>query len=108
MTEFAGTLRTRVEIWEDTADRNASGLTAGLWTRVARCLARVEPDGFGALEEGMTLSALQRFRVTMRSREDVAVGQQVRTGSQRLVIRQVQVDGSKPDRVVLRCEELRS
>jgi head-tail adaptor len=108
MSEFAGTLRTRVEIWEDSAERSTNGLSVGEWTRVARCLARVEPDGFGALEEGMALSASQRFRVTIRFTEGVAVGQQVRVPGQRLIVRQVYADRNKSDRLTLRCEELRS
>lgn len=108
MSEFAGSLRTRVEVWQRLETRTPSGLEVDEWDLVCRCLASIEADGFGPVEEGMTLSSLPRFRVAMRSRDDVRIDQRVHWNQRRLAVRQIVSDPAKPDRMVLRCEELRA
>jgi len=56
----------------------------------------------------MALSAMNRFRVVIRVRDGVAVGQRIRWGERVLAIRQRIDDPLKRDRITLRCEEVRA
>lgn len=106
--EFAGLLRERVVIEALTEERNAIGAQVAEWAVVARCLAIVAPEGTGAEAEGQALSAMPRFKVTIRVRAGIAVGQRVRWGGRLLSIRQRVDDPALPDRIALRCEEIRA
>ena len=106
--EFAGLLRERVVIEALTEERNAIGAQVPQWEEVARCLAIVAPEGVGAEAEGQALSAMARFKVTIRSRDGIAVGQRVRWSGRLLGIRQRVDDPAMPDRITLRCEEIRT
>lgn len=108
MTEFAGTLNQRVELLRLAPDRTDAGLSSRQWESSARCLASVAPEGAGAEAEGMSLSALARFRVMIRMRRDVAIDQQLRWRGRALLIKQIIEDPRTPDRLQLRCEEIRS
>lgn len=108
MSEFAGSLREVVVIEELIDRRTASGLQDQGWLEVAECHAAIVPDGSGAEAEGAALSALARFRVTIRSGPAVAVGQRVRWSELNMSVRQVITDPRRADRVVLRCEEMRA
>lgn len=105
--EFAGTLRQRIAIDRPTSERNAMGLQEHGWREIARCRASVVPEGVGAEQEGMALSAMQRFKVTVRTRDGIAIDQRVRWGERALMIRQLVVDPRFRDRLTLRCEEVR-
>lgn len=106
--EFAGTLRERVQFEALTGERNALATQLASWEVVARCLAAVAPDGAGAEAEAQALSAMARFKVTIRARDGVAVGQRIRWRSRLLAIRQRIDDPALPDRIMLRCEEIRA
>ena len=67
--EFAGRLRERVVVEALTGERNALGAQMPEYEVVARCLAAVAPEGVGAEAEGQALSAMARFRVTIRVRD---------------------------------------
>ena len=108
MSEFAGTLRSRISIEQPSSERTAMGLQTAGWEEVARCLAAIVPDGAGAEAEGMTLSAMPRFRVSIRPREGIAINQRIRWGSRVLMIRQLSDDPRQADRIVMRCEEIRT
>lgn len=108
MSEFAGLLKTRIEIWQRTGARTASGSSAEEWEPVTRCLARIDAEGAGPSSEAMALTALPRFRVTIRSQERLAIDQRVHWGSRKLSVRQIIADPGTPDRMTLRCEELRA
>ena len=75
MMEFAGSLRERIVIERPSEARSAMGLQVAGWDDVARCLAAVEPDGAGNEREAMALSAMPRFKVSIRLREGVAIDQ---------------------------------
>lgn len=105
--EFAGSLRERLTIEALTGERNALGAQLPEYEIVARCLAAVAPEGVGAEAEGQALSAMARFRVTIRVREGISVGQRVRWRERLLIIRQRIDDPALPDRITLRCEEIR-
>ena len=105
--EFAGQLRERIIIERAVSGRSAIGTQQSGWEQVARCLAAIKPSGAGAEREGMALSAMPRFDVTIRRRDGVAVGQRVRWSGRWLQVRQLIEDPRTPDRTLLRCEEVR-
>jgi len=105
--EFAGTLRERIVIEKQAAERTPMGVHTGGWEVVARCLAAIEPEGVGAEREAMALSAMPRFRITIRPRDGIAIDQRVTWRGRTLMVRQLIDDLQQRDRVVLRCEETR-
>lgn len=107
MTEFAGTLTSRLELFAKSDERSASGASSAEWHMIDRCLARVEAEGVGNPIEAMAISAMPRFRVTVRKGPAFAIDQQIGWAGRRLAIRQVVDDPQMLDRLVLRCEELR-
>ena len=107
MSEFAGTLSERIIVERQVAARNAMGLQEYGWEATFRCLASVVLEGVGAEAEAMALSAMPRFRVTIRKREGVAIDQRVNWKGKVLMIRQLLIDPTAKDRITLRCEEVR-
>ena len=105
--EFAGTLKERILIERPSSERTAMGLRSAGWETVARCLAAIEPEGVGPEAEAQALSAMPRFRVSIRWREGVAIDQRVRWGNRVLMIRQLLDDPRRKERIVMRCEEAR-
>jgi head-tail adaptor len=105
--EFAGALRERILIERPVARRTAMGLQEDGYEKVCRALAAIEPDGAGAEAEAQALSAMPRFRVTMRPRDGIAVGQKITWGDIQLMIRQLLHNPLERDRLVLRCEQVR-
>lgn len=106
--EFAGTLTERIEIEQPIQARNAMGLQEYGWHRIARCLAAVVLEGVGAESEGQALSAMPRYRVTIRKREGIAIDQRVSWKGRTMMIRQLLEDPNFKDRITMRCEEARS
>ena len=106
--EFAGRLRERIVVEALSGARNEFGAILPDYEVVARCLAAVAPEGVGAEAEGQALTAMARFRVTIRVREGISVGQRVRWRERVLMVRQRIDDPALPDRITLRCEETRS
>jgi len=107
-TEFAGTLNQRILIEAQIATRNSLGLQEFGWDAVCRCLASVVAEGVGPESEAMALSAMPRFRVTLRKRDGIAIDQRVTWKGGVMMIRQLLEDPGTPDRITLRCEEVRS
>lgn len=107
MSEFAGTLKERVSIERPTNLRTASGLQTAGWEPVARCLAAIVPEGVGPESQGQALSAMSRYRVTIRRRGGIGVGQRVVWGARAMLVKQRIDDPRQPDRILLRCEEMR-
>ena len=106
--ELAGRLNQRIVIERPSTVRTETGLQTGSWEPIARCLAAIEPEGAGAETEGMALSAMPRFRVTIRNRDGIAVGQRICWRGRVLAVRQRVDDPRLPDRILLRCEEERA
>ena len=106
--EFAGTLRERVLIERPTASRNAMGLQEAEWEPVCRCLAAVALESFGPESEAQALSAMPRYRVTIRRRDGIAIDQRISWNARRLMVRQLLEDPRTKDRIVMRCEEARA
>ena len=105
--EFAGSLKQRVTIERPTLLRTAGGLQEAGWEAVATCLAAVVAEGVGAEAEGQALSANPRFRVTIRARDGISVGQRVIWSERVMLVRQRIDDPQSPERILLRCEEMR-
>jgi head-tail adaptor len=61
----------------------------------------------GAESEGQALSAMPRFRVTVRWREGVAIAQRISWNGRKLMVRQLLDDPRERDRIAMRCEEVR-
>jgi head-tail adaptor len=108
MSEFAGTLRERIVIERPVSVRNAMGLQEPGWEQVCRCLASVMLESIGPESEGQALSALPRFRVTIRKRDGIALDQRISWSGRKLAVRQLLDDPRAKDRIMMRCEEVRA
>ena len=107
MTEFAGTLRERLVIERPVSTRNEMGLQQPGWEEVCRCLGSVVLDTIGAESEAQALSAMPKYRVTIRTREGIALDQRVSWKGRKLMVRQLLDDPRARDRIAMRCEEVR-
>lgn len=105
--EFAGTLRERVLIERPVSTRNAMGLQEPGWETVCRCLASVALESVGVESEGQALSAMPKYRVTVRRREGIALDQRITWNNRLMMVRQLLDDPLTKDRIALRCEEVR-
>lgn len=108
MSEFAGRLRERIVIEKPSEVRTTTGFRTEGWERLASCWGAIEQDGVGSEAAAMAVSAMPRFRVTVRARDDLAIGQRVRWGKRTLAMRQLLANPLQPDRMVLKCEEERA
>jgi head-tail adaptor len=108
VTEFAGTLRERIVIERPISVRNEMGLQEPGWEEVCRCLASVALESIGQESEGQALSAMPRFRVTIRRREGITLDHRIRWNARKLMVRQLLDDPREKDRVAMRCEEVRA
>ena len=107
MSEFAGTLRERIVIERPISVRNEMGLQEPGWEQVCRCLASVVLETIGAESEAQALSAMPRFRVTIRQREGIGLDQRVTWNGRKMMVRQLMDDPRARDRITMRCEEVR-
>lgn len=107
MSEFAGTLRERIVIEQPVSVRNAMGLQEPGWEEVCRCLASVVLQNVGQQSEGQALSAMPRYRVTIRRRDGIALDQRITWDGRKLMVRQLLDDPRSKDRVAMLCEEVR-
>ena len=107
MSEFAGALSERIIIERAVGARTAMGVQQSEWQQVCRCLASVELEGAGAESEAQALSAMPKYRVTIRKRDGVAIDQRISWRGRVLMVRQALDDPRKRDRIVMRCEEAR-
>ena len=107
--EFAGSLRERVIIERPVFARRtaigvqASGLGSG---RAVPGVGRARRGGGGS--EAMALSAMPRFRVTIRKRDGIAIDQRSAVGRATADDPQMVDDPRLGDRHLLRCEEVRT
>ena len=108
MTEFAGTLRERLVIERPVSLRNSMGLQQPGWEQVCRCLGAVVFEAVGPENEAQALSSMPKYRVTIRTRDAVELGQRIRWSGRSLIVRQLLDDPRAKDRIVMRCEEVRS
>lgn len=107
MSEFAGTLKQRIRIERPIGLRTESGLQQPGWEHVCDCLAAIAAEGVGAEAEGQALSAMPRFRVTIRKRDGIALGHRLTWGTRTMLVKQRIDDPATQDRILLKCEEIR-
>ncbi len=107
MSEFAGTLKERITIEKPVGTRTAMGVRQSEWKRLCGCLAAIVPEGTGSESEAQALSAMPRFRVTIRKRDGIAIDQRIDWRGRLLMIRQLLDDPRAADRIMMRCEEVR-
>ena len=107
MSEFAGTLNERVIIERPVGARTPMGVQQSEWQQVCRCLASVQLEGAGVESEAQALSAMPKYRVTIRQREGIAIDQRISWRGRVLMVRQTLDDPRARDRIVMRCEEAR-
>ena len=105
--EFAGTLRERIVIERAISLRNAMGLQEPGWEQVCRCLASVTLESVGPERQAQSLSAMPRYRATIRRRDGVSIDQRVIWNSRKLMVRHLLDDPRDKDRLTMRCEEVR-
>jgi head-tail adaptor len=75
---------------------------------VCRCLASVVLESVGVESEAQALSAMPKFRVTIRQRDGIALDQRITWNSRKMMVRQLLNDPREKDRIVMRCEEVRA
>ena len=105
--EFSGTLKERIRIERPVAERTESGLKQAGWELFASSLAAIVAEGAGAEAEGQALSSMPRYRVTIRRRDGISVGQRLIWGGRAMLVKQRIDDPALPDRILLKCEEVR-
>jgi SPP1 family predicted phage head-tail adaptor len=108
MTEFAGTLRERVTIEQPISLRNEMGLREPGWQQVCSCLAAITLESIGPQSQAQALSAMPIYQITIRRRDDITVDQRVTWKTRSFVVRQLLDDPRAKDRIVMRCEEVRT
>jgi head-tail adaptor len=84
------------------------GLQQPGWELVCHCLASVVLESVGPEAEAQALSAMPRFRVTIRKRDGIALDQRISWGTRKLMVRQMLDDPRAKDRITMRCEEVRA
>ena len=107
MSEFAGTLSERIIVERPVGARTPMGVQQTEWEPLFTCLAAIVLEGAGAESEAMALSAMPRFRVTIRSRDGVAIDQRINWRGKLMMVRQMLDDPRTCDRIFMRCEEVR-
>lgn len=107
MTEFAGLLRHRVVLARRSDMRLTSGLPVDEWEVFGQCLSLVEAEGTGPELEGMTVSAMPRYRVTLRRNDELAPDDRIKWKNKILRVRRIVIDPTKGDRTIAHCEEVR-
>lgn len=108
MNEFAGTLRERILIEQPVSVRNDMGLQEPGWEQVCSCLASIVLADVGQQNEGQALSAMPRYRVTIRARDGLALDQRISWDGRKLMIQQLLDDPRAKDRIAMLCEEVRT
>jgi len=105
--EFCGRLKHRVVIETLSDERTDDGLTTSSWRIAFASRACVIPDGFGPAVVGDSRSSMARMRFLMRSERRAGVCDRLRWAGRLFTINQICEDPQSPERVELRCEEVR-
>lgn len=105
--ELAGTLRGRVELQRRDGARDAIGGAAGAWVSLGMAWAAIEYDRAGQAVAGDAADASPWWRVTMRARDELLVGDRLLWNGRVLAVRSVERDPRFPDRLRLKAEEAR-
>lgn len=106
--ELAGALRERVGIERWLGAPDGAGGSEGAWTLVAERWAAVEAEGFGPAAEAERPSRAPRFRVTLRTPVDVAMGDRLAWRERAFAVLSVIRDPARPERIEISMEETRA
>ena len=108
VSEFAGALSARILIERPSAAREPTGLQQAVWEKVCECRASVRLESVGPPSQGQVLSAMPRYRVTIRRRDDeIMLDQRITWGARKMMVRQLLDDPNVKDRICMRCDEVR-
>jgi head-tail adaptor len=105
--EFSGALAERIELQRRGAERDALGGAAGEWATFGSAWAAIEYERPGPATVADAADDSPLWRVTMRARDDLAVGDRLLWGGRILSVRSVERDPRRRDRLRLRAEEAR-
>lgn len=106
--EFAGALSERILIERPSAERDPTGLQQAVWEKVCECRASVRLESVGPQAQGQVLSAMPRYRVTIRRRDDaIALDQRISWRDRKMLVRELRDDPAMKDRINMRCDEVR-
>jgi head-tail adaptor len=107
MSEFAGALCERISFERRSDARDLLAGVRGKWRYDGAAWAAVAPLGAGDAVEGDALSALPRWRVTIRSREGLEPGSRIIWRGRFLRVRSVESDPREPAQLILTTQEQR-
>jgi head-tail adaptor len=107
MSEFAGSLRERVTIERRHDARDALARGRAQWRYDGAGWVSVTPLIPADLTSADALSALPRWQVIMRKREDIGLWTRLVWRGRFLAVRNVISDPRDPSRMVMQCEEAR-
>lgn len=107
MTEFSGTLRERVVLETRLNDRDARGGATGRYSYDGMAWAAVWPLMPANVSSADALSAMPRWQVIIRKREDVGIRTRLTWRGKYLAVRAMISDPREPAQMQLTCEEVR-
>lgn len=105
--EFAGALRERISIEQRRHERDVLAGAVRGYTYDGASWASVSPLAPGDVALADALSALPRWRVTMRKREGIGPATRIVWRGRFLAVRSVVSDPAEPAQMQLLCEEMR-
>jgi head-tail adaptor len=107
MSGFAGTLRERVLIERRLGDRDNLAGATGRYMFKGEAWVSLIPLVPADLTEADSISAMPRWKVTMRKRENIDLRVRLLWRGRYLAVRGVVSDPQEPAQMVLTCEEVR-
>ncbi|MFN3620884.1 phage head closure protein [Sphingorhabdus sp.] len=105
--EFAGALRERVVIETRMGTRDSRAGAVGSYRYDGQVWAAVSPLMPSDLTRADALSAMPRWRVTIRKREGLGLGTRLTWRGKYLAVRAALSDPQTPAQMQLTCEEVR-
>ena len=105
--EFSGALRERVSFEQKLAERDALAATTGRYRYNGAAWAAVTPIGVGDAVAADALSALPRWRVMIRKRDDIDLATRLIWRGRYLHVRSIECDPRERAHMVLVTEEQR-
>ena len=106
-TEFAGTLREHVVIETRLGNRDSRAGAVGNYRYDGQAWAAVSPLMPADMTRADALSAMPRWRVTLRKREGLGPGTRLTWRGKYLAVRAASSDPETPAQMQLTCEEVR-
>ena len=105
--EFAGALRERIIIEKRLGSRDVRAGATGRYAYDGAVWASVMPLISGTLTQAESLSALPRWRVTMRKRENIGPWTRIWWRGRYLAVQSVMIDPAEPAQMVFIAEDVR-